>query len=256
MPSSKNVKWTVIGCIVLVCAMLVAFGPVLVTKYMRAKWEGTNNYKTAPLLMKISGQLAVSKDNVYYLKGDNNLYYVLEDLTQDLSGKVGSNCSVLGRVRIPKNNEKIDNNEVRLFVSANKIVFSDKSEVNTGTAKKESDSSDNIDVKEKNRKKAELRAEINAKLKTRIMFDVVKGKVSSVERTDKTGNKYVAYILTDDFNDEYMLYKKDADLSVLNGKEVACLGRQIVAPNDKFVVIDENTFEIYEVYDANYKKLM
>ncbi len=255
MSSNKNVKWTVIGCVVLVCAVLVAVGPVLVTKYMRAKWERSDSYKTAPLLMKISGQLAVSKDNVYYLKGDNNLYYVLEDLNQDLSGKIGSNCSVLGRVRIPKNNEKIENNEVRLFVSVNKIVFADKSEINTETAKKESDSS-NTDLKDKDRKKAELRAEINAKLKTRIMFDVVKGKVSSVERTDKNGNKYVAYILTDDFNDQYMLYKKGADLSVLDGKEVACLGRQIVSPNNMYVVIDESVFEIYEVYDANYKKLV
>ena len=88
------------------------------------------------------------------------------------------------------------------------------------------------------------------------MFDVVKGKVSSVERTDKNGNKYVAYILTDDFNDQYMLYKKGADLSVLDGKEVACLGRQIVSPNNMYVVIDESVFEIYEVYDANYKKLV
>ena len=191
------------------------------------------------------------------------LYYVLEDLTQDLSGKVGSNCSVLGRVRIPKNNEKIENNEVRLFVNVNKIVFADKSEINTETAKKESDSS-NTDVKDKDRKKADLRAEINAKLKTRIMFDVVKGKVSSVERTDKNGNKYIAYILTDDFNDQYMLYKKGADLSVLNGKEVACLGRQIISPNNMYVVVDESVFKvvdesvfkIYKVYDANYKKLV
>ena len=57
MSSSKNVKWTVIGCVVLVCAVLVAVGPVLVTKYMRAKWERSDSYKIAPLLMKISGQV-------------------------------------------------------------------------------------------------------------------------------------------------------------------------------------------------------
>lgn len=253
MSANKNVKWIVIGCIVLVCAVLIAFAPILVTKYMRTKWEEPNNYKSSALLMNIFGQLAVSKDNVYYLKGNNNLYYVLENINQDISKKVGNYCSVLGKVRVPKNNETIENNKVRLFIGVNKIVLSDKYVFyNEKTEKK----ADDIDVNEKNTKKAALRAEINAKLKTRIMFDVVKGKVNSVERTDKTGNKYISYILTDDFNDKYMLYKKDTDLSVLDGKEVACLGRQIMPPNNMFVVIDEMTFEIYEVYNANYKKLI
>ena len=253
MPSNKQTKWIIIGCVVLVSAILIACGPILFMKYMRTKWEGVNNYKSSALLMNISGQLALSKDSVYYLKGDNNLYYVLENVEQDLSKKVGSNCSVLGKIRVPKNNETIEGNKVRLFVSINKVVFSDKSIIYN---KKTEKILDNIDLEEKNKKKAMLRAEINAKLKTRIMFDVIKGKVSSIERIDKYGNKYIAYILTDEFNDKYMLYKEKTDLSVLENKEVACLGRQIMAPDKNFAVVDEITFEIYEVYNANYKKLI
>ena len=253
MPSNKQTKWIIVGCIVLVSAILIACGPILFMKYMRAKWEGVNNYKSSALLMNISGQLALSKDSVYYLKGDNNLYYVLENVEQDLSKKVGSNCSVLGKIRIPKNNETIEGNKVRLFVSINKVVFSDRSIIYNEKAEKKVD---NINEEEKNKKKARLRAEINAKLKTRIMFDVIKGKVSSIERIDKYGNKYIAYILTDEFNDKYMLYKEKTDLSVLENKEVACLGRQIMTPDKNFAVVDEIAFEIYEVYNANYKKLI
>ena len=62
--------------------------------------------------------------------------------------------------------------------------------------------------------------------------------------------------MTDDFNDRYMLYKEKTDLSVLENKEVACLGRQIMTPDKNFAVVDEIVFEIYEVYNANYKKLI
>ena len=175
----------------------------------------------------------------------------LENVDQDLSKKIGSLCSILGKARIPKGNETIEGNKVRLFVSINKVVFNDKTVVYNEKTEKKLDNTD-----EKNKKRASLRAEINAKLKTRIMFDVIKGKVSSIERIDKYGNKYIAYILTDEFNDKYMLYKEKTDLSVLENKEVACLGRQIMAPDKKFVVVDEITFEIYEVYNANYKKLI
>ena len=251
MTFSKKTKWVVIGCIVLVSAVLIACGPILIMRYMRTKWEGVNNYKSSFLLMNISGQLALSKDGVYYLKGDNNLYYVLENVDQSLSKKIGSLCSILGKVRIPKGNETIEGNKVRLFVSINKVIFNDKTVVYNEKTEKKLDNTD-----EKNKKRAILRAEINAKLKTRIMFDVIKGKVSSIERIDKYGNKYIAYILTGDFNDRYMLYKEKTDLSVLENKEVACLGRQIMAPDKNFAVVDEITFEIYEVYNANYKKLI
>lgn len=253
MASNKNTKWIVIGSVILVLAILIAFGPILVTKYMRAKWENTNHYKFNEMLMNITGELSVSKDNIFYLKGDNNLYYVLENMNQEISDRVGQHCSVLGKVRTPKNNETIDNNSVRLFVGVNKIVFDNKDIVYTD--KKEADV-DNDSLKDKVIKKAKLRAEINAKLNTPVMFDVVVGTVASSERLGNDGSKYVVYVLTDEFNDKYALYKKNVDLSVLEGKKVACLGREILPPNNMPFVVDELTFEIYEIYDANYKKLI
>ena len=58
-----------------------------------------------------------------------------------------------------------------------------------------------------------------------------------------------------EFNDNYMLYKKGKDLSFLSGKEIVVLGREIIPPSNMYLVVDESTFEIYEVYDTDYNRL-
>ena len=52
-----------------------------------------------------------------------------------------------------------------------------------------------------------------------------------------------------------MLYKKGKDLSSLENKEIIVLGREILPPLNMPLVVDETTFEIYEVYDIDLKKL-
>jgi len=252
--SKNSTKWIVIGSIVFVLALLIAVGPILFSKYMRAKWENRPNYKVSNVLMNVSGQLCISKDNIFYLKGDNNLYYVLENINQDINDKIGQNCNVLGKMRVAKNNETIDQNPVRLFVGVTRITFKDSTIYNEKNMEQNNDIE--IGLKNKIEKKAKLKVETNMRLNKHIMFDVIKGNVKTIERIDNKGEKYVAVVLTDEFGDNYMLYKKGTDLSKLENNKVVCLGREILPPTNMPLIVDESTFEIYEIYDADYNKLI
>ncbi|MBR4632483.1 MAG: hypothetical protein IKO48_04100 [Elusimicrobia bacterium] len=255
--NSKNTKWVVIGSIIFIVAILFAVGPFLVTKYMRAKWQDGPKYKVSNMLMNVSGELKISADKVYYLKGDNGLFYVLEDVKQDISEHNNEKCSVVGKFRQALNDETIDGNPVRLFIGVDRLVFKDSDLVLDNSEGNISDNSKaDIDIKEKSLKKAQLRVEANARLNKKLLFDVVKGKVSSVKRVDNNNKEYTAFVLTDEFGDNYMLYKGGKDLSKLENNEIIVLGREIIPPSKYPLIVDETTFEIYEVYDINYNKLM
>lgn len=249
----KNTKWIIFGSVIFILAILVAVGPILITKYMRTKWENTPHYKTSNLLMNVSGELQISKDDVVYLKGDNGLFYVLEELNQDVSDKANEKCSVIAKFRQAENNEIVDGNPVRLFLGVQKIIFQNSNDVLDNVSQ---DKKDDIDLKEKSLKKARLRVEANTRLNKPIFFDVIKGKVSSINRKDRNGNDFTAFVLTDDFGDNYMLYKKGKNLSSLANNEIVCLGREILPPSNMPLIVDETTFELYEVYDEQYNKLM
>ena len=257
--SNKSTKWIVIGSIVFILAILVAVGPMVVMKYMRSKWETNKHYETTALLMNVSGELKKASDNVFYLKGNNGLFYVLEGIEQDVSDNIDKNCSVIGEFREAKNNETVDGNPVRLFIGVKKLVFKDSGEsfgsgVNQGTATEEGRNI--VTMKEKSLQRAKLRVDANVRLNKPILFDVIKGNVVAFNRKDLNDKEYVAYVLVDEFSDNYMLYKAGKDLSSLENKDIIVLGREIIPPNNLPVVVDETTFEIYEVYDANYNKLM
>lgn len=252
--SSKNTKWIVFGSVILVLAILILVGPVMVKKYMRAKWQNAPHYQTSELLMNVAGTLAISPDKKVYLKGNNGLFYVLEGINQDVSGKIDEACSVVGTFRPAKDGDVIDGNPVRLFIGVQKVMFTDSGD--TINTVEPIPARVKVSAEEKSLAKARLRVEANTRLNKPILFDVVKGKVSMVSRKDKDGNSYAALVLKDEVNDNYMLYKKGKDLSELNSKEVIVLGREILPPSNMLLVADETTFEIYEVYDLDYNKIM
>lgn len=250
----KNIKWIIIGSIIFIIAIFVAVGPMLTMKYMRAKWGSDKHYKTSALLINVAGELKKTGDNTYYLKGDNGLYYVLEDIKQDVSGHVDEKCSIIGKFREAKNNETIDGKPVRLFVGIEKFIFKDSDEDTVTDV--DYDKKESISLKEKSLGKARIRVEANTILNKPILFDVVKGRVVSFERKDLKGKEYIAFVLVDEFGDNYMLYKKGKDLSALENQNIICLGREIIPPENLPLVVDETTFEIYEVYDYKYNKIM
>ena len=254
--NKKNTKWIVIGCIVFVLAILVAVGPILVTKYMRAKWQGSFGYRSSNIFMKVSGILQKTDDNIFYLKGDNNLYYALNSVKEeDLLDRIDQHCSVFAKMKMPKENETINGNKIRLFLDVQKITFDDSTEISTV------DESDNVrnndeDIKKKSLAKTQLRLEVNGRLNKPILFDVIKGKVSTQNRKTLDGKDVVVTILTDEFGDNYMLYKKGFDLSPLKDMELICLGRELLPLQNMPIVVDEITFEIYEVFDYEYRRVL
>jgi hypothetical protein len=257
--SNKNVKWIVIGSVVFVLAILIAVGPILVTKYMRAKWQNGPKYKVTNLLMNVSGELRESNDKKYYLKGDNGLFYVLENIKEDVSDKINTKCDVVGSFSQPTNDETIDGKPVRLFIYVQKIAFLEFGESIADEIEGEDEATSaekEAKAREKALQKAKLRLAANVGLNKQILFDVVKGNVSSENRKDMNNKDFVAFVLTDDFDDHYMLYKKGKDLSLLENKRVIVLGREILPPRNIPLVVDETTFEIYEVYDTDFNQLM
>ncbi|MBR3627820.1 MAG: hypothetical protein IKN42_03105 [Elusimicrobia bacterium] len=256
--NKKNTKWIVIGCIVFIIAILVAVGPILVTKYMRAKWQNAPKYKTNNLLMNVIGTLQKTEDDKIYLKGDGEkpFYYVLNNVDNEIYNKVGQHCSVLGKMKIPKDkNETIDGKPIRLFLFVQKIKFDDSTEISGIDRDVKPRDSEEI-AKQKSLARTKLRIAVNAKLNKPILFDVIKGKVSIQNRKTLNGEDVSVAILTDDFGDNYMLYKKGITFPGLQDREVVCLGRDILPLKNMPIILDEITFEIYEIYDLEFKRLV
>ena len=255
--SKKSAKWIILGSIVLIVAILLAVGPGLFMKYMRAKWQDGHKYKVSTLKMQVKGVIKKANDGIVYLKGDNNLFYILENLPRGIDDKIEQECSVIGAFRQANNNETVDGNSVRLFITVEDLIFKN-SELNV--KKEDKEDKEIIDInnrlKEKYRKKAELRLKANTILNKPILFDVIKGSVSGLERKTLDGKDYTAYVLTDEFGDRYALYKKGKDLKNLEGREIIVLGREVLPEKNVALFVDETTFELYEVYDEQYNKLM
>lgn len=247
----KNKKWIIFGSIVLILAVLIAVGPILITKYMRSKWQNGPKYQTSNLMMKVDGKLQISKDNIPYLAGNNGSFYVLENLKENnIQENINKDCSVFGKMRIPKEGDTIDGKSVRLFIGVEKINAKNIS----GNKEISKDVSDKI--KEKSQKKGRIRIEVNAILNKPILFDVAKGKVSVENRKTLDGKDISVFVLTDEFGDRFVLFDKKMRLKNIDGVDVVCLGREILPPVNMPLVIDEVTFEIYEMYDSKYNKLI
>lgn len=255
----SNVKWIVIGSIIFILAILVAVGPFLLKKYMVTKWQTSGHYRTVNVMMNVNGTFKMA-ENTPYLLGDNGKYYVLENLKLDnLQEYIDSRCSIIGEVRKPKNNETVAGNPVRLFVEVEKFIIDGVNLLNketdaSGVVEEENKQDDK--VVNKSLRRTQLRVEANTILNKPILFDVIKGKVSSFTTKTTDAGEVTFVVLTDEFNDKYALYKKGKDFSSLEGKDVVCLGREILTPKEIPLIVDITTFEIYEVYDNQYNKLM
>ena len=247
-------KWFVFGIIVIVIALLIAVGPLIVTKYMRAKWQNVPKHNVTNLSMKVEGKLLLSETNVPYLAGNNNLYYLLENLSEeDINNYANKNCFVLGKITLPKEGTKIEGNDVRMIISVDKISETDfsKSEDLTKENKEFAEK-----AKEKVAKKNQLRIETNMALNKPILFDVIKGKLSLQNRKKKDGTEVSALVLTDEFGDSYLLVSRGNLINkLISNEEIICLGREVMPLKDMYLVVDEVNFEIYEAYDLNYNKI-
>jgi hypothetical protein len=253
---NKSKKWLILGSIVFIIALLIAVGPLLVTKYMRTKWQTGPRYRTSALLMSVQGTLLLSEDKTPYILGNNELYYLLKNLKEeDLNNYLNKTCFVLGKMSSPKD-KKIDGHDVRMVISVDKISETDFSGDKKEVSGEDKDDNVSEKIKEKTSKKIMLRLETNRVLNKPILFDVVKGKLSLQTRKKKDGTEVSALVLTDEFGDNYLLVSNGKLIDkLISDKDVICLGREIMPLNDMYLVIDEMNFEIYEVYDLDYNKI-
>lgn len=250
---NKSKKWLILGSIVFIIALLIAVGPLLVTKYMRTKWQNGPKFRTSALLMKVEGKLLLSDNKISYLEGNNGLFYLLKNLSEeDINLYLDKNCFVLGKILVANEDEKtINGHDVRMVISVDKI-----SETADFSDSKEEDKAVSEKIKEKTAKKNKLRIETNMALNKQILFDVIKGKLSLQTRKKKDGTEVSVLILTDEFGDNYLLVARGKAIDkLISDKEIICLGREVMPLKDMYLVIDEVNFEIYEAYDLDYNKI-
>ena len=250
---NKSKKFMIFGVIIFILAVLVAVGPILVTKYMRNKWENAPKYKTSYILINVSGTLKMSSRNELYLAGDNKMFYIIENMSQDdINDNLGKKVTITGKMKMPEGDVTVDGNPVRLYISVEKIGNEET------LAGKEPDNTLNSVVaseQEKILKKNRIRVLVNAALDKSILFDVTRGTLSLEERNTLNGDTKTVPILIDEFGDKVMLVGKDKVKDFANQK-IVCLGRELPSAKDMPTVVGETVFEIYEIYDSDYNKLM
>jgi len=253
--NKNNKKWIIFGFVIFVLAVLVAVGPILFTKYMRNKWQNGPKYKTSNILINVNGILKKSSQNEVYLAGDNKLFYIIEDISEDdLNSNLETKVSITGKIKIPKADVAVDGNPVRLYISVENIESLEK------PSSKERKSFADVDKlaeieREKILNKSKIRLNVNAALNKSILFDVTRGTLTLENRKtiNENATKEVP-ILIDEFGDKVILVGKDKIKNFVN-KKIVCLGRELPS-TDVPVNAGETVFEIYEVYDADYKKLI
>jgi hypothetical protein len=131
MEPSTNTKkkWVILGIIIAVLAILVAVGPVIISKYMRSSkpMQGTISSSTAEFMIKVKGVIKEdTAKELLYLKGDNGLYYILSsDDPDQIKSNLNKHATIFGNILAPKNEAEqvniIDGNSVRMSIEVVKI---------------------------------------------------------------------------------------------------------------------------------------
>jgi hypothetical protein len=123
---NKKKKWIVFGVVIAVLAVLVAVGPVLVTKHMKSSQKPP----VVEFMIKVKGTIqkqvadTSNKTDIIYLKGDNGLYYILVgNKLSNLSANIGKSVTVFGNIMVPEGPEdiKVNGKPVRMRIGVEKF---------------------------------------------------------------------------------------------------------------------------------------
>jgi len=144
-PSAKSKKkWIIFGAVIAVLALLIAVGPVLITRYMRSKASHQIN---AELMIKVKGTIKKAQDSTIYLAGDNNLYYILiGDYAEELAKNIDKKATIFGNIIVNNKDLKIEGNPVRMKIEVTNYGLPDIDE-NKGKAEEPKAVADNSKAK-------------------------------------------------------------------------------------------------------------
>lgn len=247
----KSKKWIVYTSIIVLLALLFAFGPIFFARYMRNKdIDMAQKVQTPKTKLKVKGTLNLSEDNKLYLLGNNsNIYLIVGPFVDELSGHIGELVTIMGPLRSGKD-QKIDGQDVRFVVMVDKYGIPDLDTDNLSEEQK-------IALNNKINNRRQFVDEINAKLKKSVRFDVIKGTIELESKTIN-GNERRFQVIRDEFNDMYVLLGSNGNIaSALDsnvGKTVICIGKTTIV-NGIPLTKDEVFFDVLEIYDENLKKI-
>ncbi|MCL1971567.1 MAG: hypothetical protein FWG57_01085 [Endomicrobia bacterium] len=125
-PRKSNKKWVAFGIIIATLAVLVAVGPIFITKYMRHKYNDPKQHVRTEIMIKVKGVIKQSADEkTVFLAGENGLFYILfGPLTDDLLKNLGKTVTVFGKMYDPLQDEPtIDDQPVRLRIEVVNMGF-------------------------------------------------------------------------------------------------------------------------------------
>ena len=247
----KSKKWIVYTSIIVLLALLFAFGPIFFARYMRSKnIDMAQKLNTVKTRLKVKGTLSLSEDNKLYLLGNNsNIYLIIGPFVDELSGHIGEEATIMGPIE-SATGKQINGENVRFTVIVDKYAIPDF-DVDILSEEQKNILNDKIN------KRRQFVDEINAKLKKMVRFDVIKGKIE-LEKKNVDGVENSFKIIKDQFDDTYVLLgRTDAiGLSFDDNldKVVVCLGKTTIIENIPLSK-DEVFFEVFEIYDENLKKI-
>lgn len=111
-------KWILLG-VLAVIIISIATVPVIIGKRHR-EWKSP---PSVDFMIRVTGTIKEAKDGVLYLKGDNNLYYILlGDKLLDLQENKDKKATVFGNIIVNDNvakgidDIKIEDNPVRMRI--------------------------------------------------------------------------------------------------------------------------------------------
>jgi hypothetical protein len=111
-------KW-IIYCAIAVIVVLIAIIPAIIGKHYK-QWKSP---PSVDFMIRVTGTIKQAKDNTIYLKGDNNLYYILlGDKLSDLQKNKDKKATVFGNIIVNDDvakgidNTKIEGNPLRMRI--------------------------------------------------------------------------------------------------------------------------------------------
>ena len=252
----KSKKWIIYVSIIVLLALLLAFGPIFFANYMRNKeMDMAQKLNTIKSRLKVKGVLKVSDEDLYLLGNNSNIYLIVGGYVDELKQHLDEEVTIMGPV-LPPEDIKIDGKEIRFVIAVDKYGFPDLDIDNL------SDEQKNI-LKDKINRRTEFVDDINAKLKKRVRYDAIKGKIE-LETKIIDGVETAYCIIKDEFGDVYVLLGEGDNEKEISkmfdtigsniDNTVVCLGKTAIHGNIPLVK-DEVVFEVFEIYDENLNKI-